>query len=101
MKDLRYSELNDIYGSLLTPHQSEVVKGYYDSDLSLSELAENLRISRQGVMDVLRTAENALDKYEKALRVSAIYSRLGDALNASDEVLRQVVAETIKNRYKE
>lgn len=66
-KDLGYCELLDIYGKLLTPHQREVASGYYDYDLSLSELAENMNVSRQAVHDALEKAEETLDRYEECV----------------------------------
>lgn len=59
--------LYDFYGKLLTPKQREVMRLYYEEDLSLGEIAEELKISRQAVHDILRRSEQALEKYEKKL----------------------------------
>lgn len=42
-KDLTVGVLNEIYGKFLTARQSEIVSQYYDYDLSLQEITENLR----------------------------------------------------------
>ena len=49
----RMTMLFDFYGELLTERQKEFYELYYDEDLSLSEIAENYGISRQGVRDVI------------------------------------------------
>ncbi len=53
----RMTMLFDFYGELLTERQKEFYELYYDEDLSLSEIAENYGISRQGVRDVIVRAE--------------------------------------------
>ena len=55
----RMTMLFDFYGELLTDRQKEFYDLYYNEDLSLSEIAENYGISRQGVRDVIVRAENA------------------------------------------
>ena len=58
---------NDYYGSLLTDYQRQLVDGYYNMDMSLSELAEEYDISPQGVRDALKRAEKQLEGYEEKL----------------------------------
>ena len=59
-KDLNISFLNDIYGQLLTKRQREVIAQYYDYDLSLQEISDNIGISRQAVLDAIKKAANSL-----------------------------------------
>ena len=56
--------LFDFYGELLTERQKEFFDLYYNEDLSLSEIAENAGISRQGVRDVIVRAEAAMQEVE-------------------------------------
>ena len=58
---------NDYYGSLLTDYQRGLIDGYYNHDMSLSELAEEHGISPQGVRDALKRAERQLEGYESKL----------------------------------
>ena len=58
----RMTMLFDFYGELLTDRQKEFFDLYYNEDLSLSEIAENEGISRQGVRDVIVRAEAAQGK---------------------------------------
>lgn len=50
-KNLNVSILLDFYGAMLTEKQREAEEYYYNDDLSLSEIADNQGISRQGVRD--------------------------------------------------
>ncbi len=67
MKDLKYLQLWDAYGPLLTDVQREICEKYYMYDLSLSEIAEEKGISRQAVSDALKTSRELLDFYEEKL----------------------------------
>ena len=62
---LRQTMLLDLYGDLLTDKQRECYDLHYNEDLSLSEIAEQLSISRQGVWDNIRRAELSLTEYEE------------------------------------
>lgn len=59
--------LKDFYGPLLTVKQQDILSLYYEQDLSLSEIANNMEISRQAIFDILKRAELALETYEKKL----------------------------------
>ncbi|NLU36718.1 MAG: DNA-binding protein [Clostridiales bacterium] len=59
--------LLDMYGELLTQKQRNVMDQYYNFDLSLQEIAENVGISKQGVHDLIRRAENLLLRTENKL----------------------------------
>ena len=60
----RMTMLFDFYGELLTDRQKEFFDLYYNEDLTLSEIAENSGISRQGVRDVIVRAEKAMQDVE-------------------------------------
>lgn len=60
----RMALLFDFYGDTLTDRQKEFYDLYYNEDLSLSEIAENYGISRQGVRDVIVRAEASLTELE-------------------------------------
>lgn len=81
--------LLQIYGKLLTEKQQEVVGLYYDYDLSLAEISENLGISRQAVLDSLRNACDSLRNYEEKLNILA----KNQYLSAEIEKIRILTAE--------
>ena len=66
-KDLTLSQLLDVYGSLLSEKHRLLCELYYDEDLSLAEIAENEGITRQGVRDALKKAEQQLRTFEDNL----------------------------------
>ena len=68
-KNLKVAELLDIYGNLLNEKQRTSLEFYYYDDLSLSEIAENIGVSRQGVRDVIKRAENFLFFAEQELKL--------------------------------
>lgn len=61
--------LYDLYGDLLKDKQKEIMELYYIEDFSLSEIAENLKISRQSVYDNIKRGEKSLYNYEEKLRI--------------------------------
>lgn len=65
--NLYVSELLDRYGILLPEKQYRILDGYYNNDLSLSEIAENEGITRQGVSDFVKRGEAQLSEFEKGL----------------------------------
>ena len=81
----RMSMLYDFYGDLLTDRQKEFFDLYYNDDLSLSEIAENYGISRQGVRDVIVRAEAAMDEIEEETHLIRRFHQSQKELLAIDE----------------
>ena len=59
--------LYDFYGKLLTQHQQRIYEDVVFNDFSLSEIAENEGISRQGVSDLIKRCNKSLISYEEKL----------------------------------
>ena len=66
-KKIYISRLFDYYGALLSEKQQYAVEMYYNDDLSLSEIAESIGITRQGVRDQLKHAEEFMISCESKL----------------------------------
>jgi predicted DNA-binding protein YlxM (UPF0122 family) len=71
---LYLSTLFDLYGALLTEKQQECLRLHLFEDFSLSEIGEELGISRQAVYDNIHRSEKAMESYEKKLGLAARYS---------------------------
>ena len=67
IKNLKVSNLLDLYGKMLTEKQLLASEYYYNEDLSLSEIADNLGITKQGVRDLVKRAEVQLFEIENKL----------------------------------
>ncbi len=61
------SLLYDFYGDLLTEHQKEIYESYISENLSLAEIAQEKKISRQGVHDTIKRCNRLLGEYEEKL----------------------------------
>jgi len=66
---LRMTMLFDFYGDLLTEKQREYFDLYHNEDQSLSEVAENAGISKQGVHDIIKRAEKTLVRIEQKTKI--------------------------------
>ena len=89
-KNLEIGLLNDYYGGLLTEYQSRIVSMYYDEDLSLAEIADEVKVSRQAVRDVLVRSAHKLNEYEDKLGLVSTLSKIVEEierikLNADSE----------------
>ena len=89
-KIARNALLKDIYGSLLTKKQQEVLELFYDQDFSLGEIAEELCVSRQAVFDTLGRGEKLLEHYEVAL---GLLSRL-----EQEKKMRELLRQALKKK---
>ena len=78
----RMALLYDFYGDVLTERQKEFYDLYYNEDLSLSEIAENSGITRQGVRDLIVRAEKALEDIEEKTGLIQRYHRTRSAVAA-------------------
>ena len=89
-KDLEMGYLLDFYGEVLTQKQREMLRQYYNDDLSLSEIGENFGITRQGARDAIKHGETTLKELEEKVGFAARYRRVQQKL----EQLEQLVIDT-------
>lgn len=68
-KIVRQGLLYDFYGELLTEHQRHIYEDVVFNDLSLSEIAQDQGISRQGVHDLVKRCDRILEGYEGKLHL--------------------------------
>ncbi len=91
-KTVHMSMLFDFFGELLTDKQKEYFDLYYNENLTLSEIAENDGISRQGVRDIIMRAEAILKETEQKTGIVKRYIEMQNDIAAIEGYLRDVNA---------
>ena len=86
----RMTMLFDFYGELLTDRQKEFFDLYYNEDLSLSEIAENAGISRQGVRDVIVRAEAYMTEIEDKTGLIRRFMQMGEHLQVIESAAAEI-----------
>ena len=75
-KNMRIAYLIDFYEDLLDPHVRNVMRAYYDDDLSLAEIAEGEGISRQGVRHLIKKGEDQIELFEANIALAKRHEEL-------------------------
>ena len=76
------SLLYDFYGELLTEHQRKIYEAAFFENYSLSEIASDAGISRQGVHDLLRRCDKQLRAYESTLHLVERFTKVKEGLES-------------------
>ena len=94
-KNMRFVYLLDFYAELLDEHTRGIMQAYYEDDLSLAEVAEDVGISRQGVRHLIKKGEEQLEffesklglakKDEELIRICESLKRISERLAKSEE----------------
>ena len=92
-KNMKYAFLVDLYGDLLDPSAKDIMDAYYNEDLSLSEIAEGIGISRQGVRHSIKRSEELLDRYEATLGLSRTEAASEALLSEIDRTVALLCAD--------
>lgn len=74
MDKIQFMRLWDLYGKLLTPNQQEITDMYFNLDLTVSEIAEQKGISRQGVSECLNLCKRQLKEYDDKLKHDRMFA---------------------------
>ncbi|MCZ2846149.1 MAG: YlxM family DNA-binding protein [Candidatus Bathyarchaeota archaeon] len=99
-KKIRIGNLFAFYGQLLTEKQQGILKYYYIHDLSLGEISENLKISRQAVYDALKRSEMVLVDYEKKLGLLSKFLSTRESVSDLIDSINQLIIEVNENYEK-
>lgn len=83
---LQLSILFDFYGDLLNDHKRQIFEDYVLNDLSLSEIAVEKGISRQGVYDIVKRCSQELKDYESKLALVKKFKSIKEKLNKIKEI---------------
>ena len=88
-----YSLLYDFYGELLSERQREVFELYYEENLSLSEIAENVGVSRQAVHISAGKANRALENFEEKLGLIRKHESNERALKEAEAIIDAIMKD--------
>ena len=75
-KNMKIAYLIDFYEDILDPHVADVMRSYYDDDLSLAEIASSEGISRQGVRHLIKKGEESIEFFESNLALAKRHEEL-------------------------
>ena len=93
MKSFEDGMLLDFYGNLLTEKTRNTLELYLDEDLTLTEIADSLNISRQGVHDTVQRGLVQLREYEEKLGLIEKFSSQMTIINEAIELIDNDDAE--------
>lgn len=82
--------LYDLYQNLLTEKQRLYFEDYYFSDLSISEIADNYNISRNGVHDQIKRTVNELNELEEKLKLNEKINKISK-LDIDDDNKKDII----------
>ncbi len=85
MDRIYLNELFDYYGSLLTLKEQNIFIEHYEEDLSLQEIADNLKVSKSAVGKTLKIVENKLNDYESKLHLKENKDKINKLLEKIDD----------------
>lgn len=95
-KNLQMIMLLDFYGDMLTEKQHDFIDFYYNDDLSLAEIAENVGITRQGVRDAIKRAESLLTEMEERLGFVKRFEKVNAGLDKISKKASLINEENLK-----
>ncbi len=93
-KQVEIGYLLDFYGELLNERKRNVLDLYYNEDMSLSEIASDLGITRQGVLDLIRKGGNELLTYEEKLGMARKFRAINEKITEAQELLQSVPTDS-------
>ena len=97
---IEYSYLLDAYGELLTSHQKDILNEYLNEDLSMTEIAENYKISKSAVQDLIKRSIDQLINYEKSLNLVKKEKELNKIIDGMKKQKNKVLDKYIKKLEK-
>lgn len=93
--------LYDFYGELLTKHQRKIYEDAICNDLSISEIASEEGISRQGVFDLLKRVNKSLEGYEEKLHLVQRFRTIEELVQQINEITNQEEVRQLSNQILE
>ena len=97
-KYIYYGMLLDFYKKLLNTNSEEIFKLYYEENLTLQEIADNLNVSKSYIGKVIKETEKKLDDLESYLHLYENKKMLENALNIDDlSEIKKIIRTVLDN----
>ena len=87
--------LYDIYCDLLTEKQKNYFEDYYFNNLSLSEMSENLNVSRNAIHKNIKDTEEKLNNYESILKIYEKNNKIKKIISNCDKRIKEEIEEIL------
>lgn len=101
LEAIELSILFDFYGNLLNDNNKEVFVEYIFNDLSLSEIAENKGITRQGIHDIIKRTNKKLREYEDSLHLVKKFNAIEERVNTIKDLIQKLEQVTEEGQTEE
>ena len=85
-KNMKLAYLLDFYIDLFDGHSQEIMRAYYEDDLSLAEIAASVGISRQGIRHVIKKCEEQLLFFEEKLGLAMRQAQINKAIGLLNQL---------------
>ena len=90
-KNMRIAYLLDFYGDALDEHTASVMRAYYNDDLSLSEIATGVGISRQGIRHLIKKGEEQLEFFDSRFALTERHRELGEVCRSLTDIRSSLI----------
>ncbi len=95
-KVLYFNDLFAIYKELLTNREQEIFSFYYEENLSMGEIADNLKVSRASIGNTIKTVERKLEEYETILKINEKNKKILEICQAlKEEKIKENLLELV------
>ena len=84
--------LYDFYAELLTPHQKEICRLYFEDNYTLGEIADETGISRQAVHDAVSKSEKSLRGYEEKLGLAKRFRSREEEIRRAQAAVDRIIS---------
>jgi predicted DNA-binding protein YlxM (UPF0122 family) len=98
-KNMKIAYLIDFYADVLDDHTRDIMKAYYNDDLSLAEIAEDEGISRQGIRHIVKKGEDQLLFLESKLAVARRHEEIIEISDELSSVIEKLETEAVNEKY--
>lgn len=98
-KNMKIAYLIDFYADVLDDHTRDIMKAYYNDDLSLAEIAEDEGISRQGIRHIVKKGEDQLLFLESKLAIAKRHEEIVEINDELSSVIEKLETEAVNEEY--